>query len=95
MLNLRHNYLELLVDDGVQNRGYREKLFNPDFHCCGVFSGSHKDFDTMSVIDYAAAFIKAGEEDPIERQMDEFLKEEVEFENMLLDIRDWKQNSKI
>ena len=87
--------LQLLVDDGVPNRGHRENLFNPDFRCCGVFSGPHKDFDTMAVIDYAAAFVKAGEEDPIERQMDEFLKEEVEFENMPPDIRGWKQNSKI
>jgi len=27
--------------------------------------------------------------------MDEFLKEEVEFDNMPPDIRGWKQNSKI
>ena len=87
--------LQLIVDDGVPNRGHRENLFNPDFHCCGVFSGGHKDFDTMSVIDYAAAFVKAGDEDPIERQMAEFLKEEVEFDNMPADIRGWKQNSKI
>lgn len=59
--------LQQIVDDGVPNRGHRENLFNPDFRCCGVFSGAHKDFDTMSVVDFAAAFIKAGEEDPIER----------------------------
>lgn len=60
-----------------------------------MFSGEHKDFDTMAVIDYAAAFVKAGEEDPVERQMDEFLKEEVDFNDMPPDIRGWKQNSKI
>jgi len=59
--------LQQIVDDGVPNRGHRENLFNPDFRCCGVFSGVHKDFDTMAVVDYAAAFIKPGEEDPIER----------------------------
>ena len=49
----------------------------------------------MTTLDYAAAFVKAGEEDPIERQMDEFLKEDVEFSDMPPDIRGWKQNSKI
>lgn len=74
--------LQLLVDDGVPNRGHRENLFNDDFRCCGIYSGQHKDFDCMSVIDYAASFVKAGDEDPIEKQMDEFLKEEVAFEDM-------------
>ena len=49
----------------------------------------------MTVIDYSASFVKAGAEDPIERQMDEFLKEEVTFDDMPADIRGWKQNSKI
>ena len=87
--------LQLLVDDGVPNRGHRENLFNDDFRCCGVYSGQHKDFDCMTVIDYSASFVKAGAEDPIERQMDEFLKEEVQFDDMPHDIRGWKQNSKI
>ena len=83
------------MDDGVPNRGHRENLFNPDFHAVGVFSGPHKDFDTMSTLDFCAAFVKPGEEDPIEVQMDAFLKEEVEFDDMPPDIRGWKQNSKI
>lgn len=60
-----------------------------------MYSGPHKDFDCMTVIDYAAAFVKAGDEDPVEKQMDEFLKEEVVFEDMPADIRGWKQNSKV
>jgi hypothetical protein len=87
--------LQLVVDDGVPNRGHRENIFNPDFRCVGIYSGAHKDFDTMTTLDYAAAFVKAGEEDPIERQMDDFLKEDVEFSSMPPDIRGWKQNSKI
>ena len=81
----------MLIDDGVPNRGHRENLFNNDFRVCGIFSGEHKDFDTVTVIDYAASFVKAGDEDPIERQMDEFLKEEVreledERDKLQLDI---------
>ena len=49
----------------------------------------------MSVLDFCAAFVKNGEEDQIERQMDLFLKEEYEFDDMPADIRGWKQNSKI
>lgn len=48
----------------------------------------------MSCLDYAGAFVTSGEPDPIERQMDAFLKEDVEF-NMPDDVRSWKQNSKI
>ena len=59
--------LQQIVDDGVPNRGHRENLFNPDFRVVGIFSGPHKDFDTMSTLDFCAAFVKQGEEDPIEK----------------------------
>ena len=59
--------LQQIVDDGVPNRGHRENLFNPEFRVMGCFSGPHKDFDTMSTLDFCAAFVKNGEEDPIER----------------------------
>ena len=87
--------LQSIVDDGVPNRGHRENLFNPEFRVMGCFSGQHKDFDTMTVVDFCAAFIRNGDEDPIERQMDIFLKEEVDFPEMPSDVRGWKQNSKI
>ena len=43
----------------------------------------------MTCIDYSAGFVKAGDEDPIERQMDEFLQEETAFNDMPMDIRGW------
>lgn len=49
--------LQQIVDDGVPNRGHRENLFNPDFHVMGSYSGTHKDFDTMTTIDFCAAFV--------------------------------------
>ena len=58
-------------------------------------TGPHKDFSSMSVIDYAGAFVASGEPDPIEKQMDLFLKEDVDFPDMPKDVRSWKQNSKI
>ena len=67
----------MLVDDGVPNRCHRENLFNNDYRVCGIAKGSHKDFDTMTVIEFAGSFIKRGTEDPILRLADEFLNEEV------------------
>ena len=58
---------QLIIDDGVPNRGHRENIFNPDFRVCGIYSGKHKDFDTMTTIDFAAAYVKTGDEDPIEK----------------------------
>ena len=46
----------------------------------GSFTCDHKDFSSMTCIDYAGAFVANGEPDPIEKQMDAFLKEEVDFE---------------
>ena len=48
----------------------------------------------MTCIDYCGAFVANGEADPIEQQMDAFLKEEVVFE-MPDNVRSWKQTSKI
>ena len=72
--------LQLIVDDGVQNRGHRENIFNAEFAVMGSFTGDHKDFNSMTVIDYCGAFVANGAPDPIERQMDAFLKEDVEFD---------------
>ena len=87
--------IQLIVDDGVTNRGHRENIFNPEFNVMGSHSFEHKDFNQMSCIDYAGAFVVSGEPDPIEAQMDAFLKEEVDFPDMPPDVRSWKQNSKI
>lgn len=87
--------IQLIVDDGVTNRGHRENIFNPEFNVMGCCTGLHKDFNQMSCIDYAGAFVVTGQSDPIEQQMDIFLKEEVEFDDMPEGVRSWKQNSKI
>ena len=82
--------LQLIIDDGVPNRGHRENIFNAEFNVMGSFSGQHKEFNSMTCIDYAGSFVPAGEPDPIERQMDQFLKEDVEFPDMPGDVRSWK-----
>ena len=63
----REVMIQLIVDDGVQNRGHRENIFNTEFNVMGCFTNLHKDFNQMTCIDYAGAFVVAGEADPIEK----------------------------
>jgi len=85
----REVMIQLVVDDGVHNRGHREIIFNSEFNVVGSFTSPHKDFNQMTCVDYCGAFVVKGEPDPIERQMDAFLKEEVEFD-MPENVRSWK-----
>ena len=56
---------QLIIDDGVPERGHRENIFNREFRVFACYSGSHKDFDTMTCMDFSGGFIKHGDEDPI------------------------------
>ena len=45
----------------------QDNIFNAEFNVMGCFSTEHKDFNSMSCIDYCGAFVAQGEPDPIER----------------------------
>jgi uncharacterized protein YkwD len=53
----RQVVIQLIVDDGVPERGHRHNLFNPDLHQAGVGSAPHRDYKVVTVIDYADGFV--------------------------------------
>lgn len=56
----RQIVIYLLVDDGVKSRGHRKNFLNPAFKVVGVATGSHPQYDVMSVMDFAGGFETAG-----------------------------------
>jgi len=42
---------QLIVDDGVRDRGHRHILFAPDLRFAGAACGPHREYRTMCVID--------------------------------------------
>lgn len=52
----RNMVMQLIVDDGVPDRGHRTNTFSKDYQTAGVACGSHPRFGSMCVIDFARGF---------------------------------------
>lgn len=48
--------LQLIIDDGVPDRGHRQSIFNPDFHHAGAAVSDHPLWGHVCVIDFADGF---------------------------------------
>ncbi|HJV91081.1 MAG TPA: CAP domain-containing protein [Holophagaceae bacterium] len=49
--------LQLLIDDGVPDRGHRRTIFNPDLHQAGAALASHAQWGQVCVVDFADGFL--------------------------------------
>jgi uncharacterized protein YkwD len=47
---------QLIIDDGVPDRGHRDNIFNPEYRFVGVACGRHARFERMCVMDFAVAY---------------------------------------
>jgi len=48
--------VSLLIDDGVPNRGHRYTILNDNFKQVGIAVGTHPDYRTICVMDFATSF---------------------------------------
>lgn len=56
----RRLVMQLIIDDGVPDRGHRKTMYNAQFESAGVACGPHPDFGTMCVMNFAKGFREGG-----------------------------------
>jgi len=92
--NGRAVVMQLLTDDGVPSRGHRANIFNADFKVMGCCSGEHKQYGSMTCLDYAAGWRKEGQEDPMKAAMNAIAAEKIDFDTPD-GARGWSESSQM
>jgi uncharacterized protein YkwD len=54
----REVVIQLLVDDGVPDRGHRDNMLGSNWGAAGVACGPHRRYQQMCVMDYAAKYVE-------------------------------------
>ncbi len=57
-LSARQMVMQLIIDDGVPDRGHRRNIFKAAFRTVGIAFGEHLKYGTMCVMDFAGKFIE-------------------------------------
>jgi uncharacterized protein YkwD len=52
----REVVIQLLVDDGVPDRGHRKNILNPDWGTEGIACGAHREYGQICVMDLAVRY---------------------------------------
>lgn len=55
--NAREIVVQLIVDDGVANRGHRENIYKSDYKVVGIYIGPHAKYGKMCCQDFAGGFV--------------------------------------
>ena len=54
----RQVVIQLLVDDGVRDRGHRDNILDPRWGAEGVACGPHREYRQICVMDYAVRYVE-------------------------------------